>query len=372
MDIGIPKQRRPYDYRVGLTPMAVEALTRLGHRCYVEKGAGQGSGFDDERYCQAGAQLVYSTAEVYGRGQLILHVSRPMVGECEFLQEGHILCGFLHLAVSHPAKLELLLQRKVTAIAYETIQTDDGHLPVLAAPSQIAGRMVAHVAAQLLQNNEGGHGILLGGVPGVPPAKVVIIGAGIVGANAARIFQGAGASVFVLDTDVRKLEALEERGFTAQTMVAYDFNIARAVRHADVVVGAILIPGARTPHIVTREMVRTMRPRSVIIDVSIDQGGCVETSRPTTYQSPTYIEEGVIHYCIPNMTGVVARTTTHAITNAAWPYVLRLAQQGLSTALAEDAALRRGLNVRSGEIVHPALLASVACQPLPSRMTPAV
>jgi len=352
MDIGIPKQKRPFDYRVGLTPMGVKILTDLGHRCYVESSAGQGSGFSDERYRQAGAQIVYSTAEVYGRSQMILGVSRPLINEFELLQEGHILCGFLHLAVSHPAKLEILLKRRVAAIAYETIQTADGHLPVLTAVSQIAGRMVANVAAQFLQNNEGGHGILLGGVPGVPPARVMILGAGIVGMNAAKMFEAMGANLFILDTDVRKLQMLEDRGLRAQTMVAYDFNIAKVIRRADVVVGAVLIPGARTPIIITRQMVASMKPRSLIIDVSIDQGGCVETSRPTTYQSPTYIEEGVIHYCVPNMTGVVSRTTTHAFNNAAWPYILEIAQKGLAQALEEDPALYRGLNTYEGEIVH--------------------
>jgi alanine dehydrogenase len=233
----------------------------------------------------------------------------------------------------------------------------------LSAVSQIAGRMIAAIAAQLLQNNEGGHGILLGGVPGVPPAKVVILGAGIVGTNAARMFEAMGADVTVLDTDLRRLQALEESGCRAKTMVAYDFNIVKTVQRADVLVGAVLIPGARAPHIVTREMVRTMKPRSVIMDIAIDQGGCIETSRPTTYQSPTYIEENVIHYCVPNMTGVLARTTTHAFNNAAWPYILEIAQKGLEQALADDLALRSGLNTHRGEIVHPALRGSLLAPP---------
>ncbi len=359
MDFGIPKQRRPFDYRVGLTPMGVEILTQQGHRVYVERDAGQGSGFSDEQYRRAGAQIVYSPEELYGRAQMILTVSRPLLPEFELLREGHILCGFLHLAVAHPRKLEILLERKVTAIAYETIQQDDGHLPVLTAVSQIAGRMVASVAAQLLQNHEGGHGILIGGVPGVPAANVVILGAGIVGTNAAKVFEAMGANLYILDTDLRKLQMLEERGFRAHTIVAHDFNVAKAVKRADVLVGAVLIPGARAPHVVTREMVRTMKPRSVIMDISIDQGGCVETSRPTTYQSPTYIEEGVIHYCVPNMTGVVARTTTHAFNNAAWPYILEIAGKGLDRALAENSALRHGLNTHDGAITHPALRESV-------------
>ncbi len=359
MDIGIPKQKRPFDYRAGLTPMGVEILTHQGHRVYVERDAGQGSGFDDERYREAGAQIVYSTEEVYGRSDMILTVSRPLLTEFELLHQGQTLCGFLHLAVAHPRKIELLLERKITAIAYETIQDGHGHLPVLAAASQIAGRMIASIAAQLLQNNEGGHGILLGGVPGVPPAKVIILGAGIVGANAARMFKAAGAHVTIMDADVRRLQALEERGCVVDTIVAYDFNVARAVKRADVLVGAVLIPGARTPHVVTREMVRTMKPRSVIMDISIDQGGCIETSRPTTYQNPTYIEEGVIHYCVPNMTGVVARTTTHAVNNAAWPYIQEIATRGLNQALTSDRVLRHGLNTYDGKIVHQALRESL-------------
>jgi alanine dehydrogenase len=359
MDIGIPKQQRPFDYRVGLTPMGVDILTSLGHRVYVQRDAGQGSGFEDERYRNAGGQIVYSTEEVYGRSQMILSVSRPLLPEFDLLQEGQILCGFLHLAVSHPGKIEVLLKRNVTAIAYETIQDSQGHLPVLAAASQIAGRMIPPIASQLLQNNEGGHGILLGGVPGVPPARVVILGAGIVGVNAARIFEAMGAHVTLLDADIRRLQAAEEHGLKADTIVAYDFNVARAVKRADVLVGAVLIPGARTPHVVTRDMVRTMRPRSLIMDISIDQGGCVETSRPTTYQNPTYIEEGVIHYCVPNMTGVVARTTTHAFNNAAWPYILEISQKGLAQALNDDPALTHGLNTYNGEIVHPALRESL-------------
>lgn len=359
MDIGIPKQKRPFDYRAGLTPMGVEILTQQGHRVYVERDAGQGSGFDDEHYRNAGAQIVYSTEEVYGRSDMILTVSRPLLTEFELMHQGQTLCGFLHLAVAHPRKIELLLERKITAIAYETIQDGHGHLPVLAAASQVAGRMIASIAAQLQQNNEGGHGILLGGVPGVPPAKVIILGAGIVGANAARMFKAAGAHVTVMDADVRRLQELEERGFEVDTIVAYDFNIARAVRRADVLVGAVLIPGARTPHVVTREMVRTMKPRSVIMDISIDQGGCIETSRPTTYQNPTYIEEGVIHYCVPNMTGVIARTTTHAFNNAAWPYIQEIATRGLNQALTSNRALRHGLNTYDGKIVHQALRESL-------------
>jgi alanine dehydrogenase len=359
MDIGVPKQKRPFDYRAGLTPMGIEVLTRRGHRVYVERDAGQGSGFEDERYRAAGAQICYSVEEVYGRSEMILSVSRPTVPEFDLLRDGQILCGFLHLAVAHPSKIELMLNRRVTAIAYETIEDDDGYRPVLTAASQIAGRMIPPIAAQLLQNNSGGHGMLLGGVPGVPPVRVVILGAGTVGSNAARLFSAIGAHVTVLDADIHRLQALEEKTCNIDTMVSYDFNVARTVKHADVLVGAVLVPGARTPHLVTREMVRTMKPRSVIMDIAIDQGGCVETSHPTTYQNPTYIEEGVIHYCVPNMTGVVSRTTTHAFLNAAWPYLGEIAETGLDAALLRNSALRRGLQIHSGQITHPGLAGSL-------------
>jgi alanine dehydrogenase len=359
MDIGIPKQKRPYDYRVGLTPMGVEILSGLGHRCYIETCAGQGSGFDDESYRRSGGQIVYSTEELYGRGQLILSVARPIAAEFELLREGHILCGFLHLAVTHPARIDILLKRGVSAIAYETVQEPDGHLPVLSVASQIAGRMIAPVAAQLVQNHWGGHGILLGGVTGVPAARVVVLGAGIVGSNAARMFAAMGASVCVLDTELRKLQNLEQCCPQAQTIVAYPFNLAKAVRRADVVVGSVLIPGARAPIIVTRDMVRGMKPRALIMDISIDQGGCVETSRPTTHDAPTYIEEDVIHYCVPNMTGVLARTTTHALNNAVWPFIKAIASEGLEACVESSSALAHGLNVHRGQIVHPALHASL-------------
>ena len=362
MDIGIPKQKRPFDYRVGLTPIGVRILTEHGHRCYVETNAGQGTGFDDERFRSAGAQIVYSTSELYGRADMILSVSRPTPQEFDLLHDGQILVGFLHLAVSHPAKIDLLLQRQITAIAYETIQSADGHLPVLYPISQIAGRMVPQVAAELLENHQGGHGLLLGGVPGVPAARVVVIGAGTVGASAARVFQAVGARVTVLDIDLRKLQALGESCTGLQTVVAYDFNIAQVIRNADVVVGAALVPGARTPQVLTRTMVQSMKPRSVIIDVAIDQGGCAETSRPTSYQNPTYIAENVIHYCVPNMTAVVARTTTHAFLNAAWPHILRLADLGPEQAL-QDEELRRGLNMQRGQVVHPALRQALRVTP---------
>lgn len=362
MNIGVPRERRADEYRVGITPAGIELLRAAGHACYVETNAGRGAGFSDVDYQQAGATIVYSPDEAYGRAGLVLKVARPTAEEVEWLREGSILMGFLHLAAGRRERVEALLDRRITAIAYEMIQNDDGSLPVLTPLSQAAGSMAAQIAAELLQNDRGGKGILLGGVPGVPPAEVVIIGAGVVGAAAARAFQGAGASVYVLDKDLARLQHLDELcvpGGRAITMVSHPFNVRKVVKFADVLVGAVLVPGARAPIVVTRDLLRTMKPRSIILDIAIDQGGCVETSRPTTHRDPTFIEENLIHYCVPNMTAVVARTATHAFNNAAWPHVQEIASGGLDAALDRLPALRRGLATRDGAIVNATLAASL-------------
>jgi alanine dehydrogenase len=361
MDIGVPRERRPNEYRVGLTPAGVELLTQAGHACYVETEAGRGAGFSDMDYQRAGARMVYSMQEAYGRADLVLKVSRPTDEEVEALREGSVLMGFLHLAAGRHERVEGLLEKRVTAIAYETIEADDGRLPVLIPLSQAAGRMVPQIAGTMLQNDRGGKGILLSGVPGVPPAEVVIIGAGTFGTAAARAFLGLGASVYVLDRDLANLQRIDdirEGGARAITMVSHPFNLRKVVTFADVLIGAVLVPGARAPVLITREMVRLMKPRSLIMDISIDQGGCVETSRPTTHRDPTFIDEGVIHYGVPNMTAVVARTATHAFNNAAWPYIQEIAQNGIGAALASNATLARGVATRDGHIVHEALVAA--------------
>jgi alanine dehydrogenase len=358
MDIGVPRERRTMEQRVGLTPAGVELLTQAGHTCYVEREAGLGAGFSDYDYERAGARIVYTSDEVFGRADLLLKVTRPTDEEVEWVPPGQMMAGFLHLASARRVKVTLLLEKKVTAIAYETIQRDDGSLPVLKPMSQVGGRMIAQVGATLLQNNHGGKGILVGGVPGVPPAEVVILGAGTAGTEAARAFVGLGASVYVLDKDLARLQATDRFfGGRVITMVSHPFNIAKVVRFADILVGAVLVPGELTPLLVTREMVRSMRPRSVIMDISIDQGGCVETSRPTTHVSPTYVEEGIVHYCVPNMAGVVARTATHAFNNAAWPHIQHIVRMGLDGALEQDPALARGVATRDGRILNPALKA---------------
>lgn len=351
MNIGVPKERRPHEFRVGLSPLGVGLLTAAGHTCLVESAAGLGSGFSDQDFASAGGRIVYSRDEAFGRADMILKVARPTLDEIALLTDGQILTGLLHLASARREKVDALVLKRVTAIAYEQIQLDDGSLPVLRPLSQIGGRMTAQIAAGLLQNNCGGKGVLLGGVPGVPPAEVVIVGAGTLGTEAAKTFLALGAHVTLLDRDLARLQAAEARcPVRPTTLVAYPTNIERAARFADVLIGAVLVPGERAPVVVTRAMVRRMKPRAVILDLSIDEGGCVETSRPTTHDQPTFVEEGVLHYCVPNVPGIVARTATHAFLNAAWPYIQALANLG-PEALAADPALRRGAVTHQGRLV---------------------
>ena len=356
MNIGIPKERRPFESRVGLSPAGVEILTQNGHQIYVEHEAGLGAGFDDREFETAGARLVYSPDEVFMRGDVLLKVARPTKEELDWLQPGTTVMGLLHLASAREDKTEILLQKKITSIAYEQIQLADGSLPVLRPFSQIGGRMSAAIAARLLQNNWGGKGILLGGIPGVPPAEVVILGGGTVGMCAANAFLGLGAHVTVIDKDVNVLQSVYDRFPNVVTMISTRRNIEKAIAYADVVVGAVLITGARTPILITREMMQSMKPRSVFIDVSIDQGGCAETSRPTTHDQPTYVEEGVLHYCVPNMPGVVARTATHAFVNAAMPYLLEITNLGATEAMKQNPAIEKAVNTHDGELVHLTLL----------------
>ncbi len=359
MNIGIPKERRELELRVGLTPYGVELLTRAGHTCYVEKNAGLGSGFTDYHYEKTGGRIVYSGEEVYGRSDMVLKAVRPTEEELGWLREGQIIAGFLHLAAARRHRIEVLLEKKITAIAYETIEDDDGTLPVLRTMSEVAGRMAPQLAATFLQSDHGGRGVLLSGVPGIPPARVAIIGAGVLGTNAARNFLGLGAEVFVLDRDLERLRELDQEfGGRIKTMVAYPFNIARVARFAEVLIGAILTPGARVPIIITREMVRSMKRGAVILDFSIDQGGCVETSRPTTLRDPVFVEEGVVHFCVPNVPGAVPRTATHAFNNAAWPTMRNVAFAGLEQALKSAPSLARGVAVKDGKIVNEALAAA--------------
>ncbi|MGD2144325.1 MAG: alanine dehydrogenase [Anaerolineae bacterium] len=359
MNIGIPKERRDLEKRVGLTPYGVDLLTRAGHICHVETEAGLGAGFTDYHYERVGGHVVYSGEEAYGRSDLVLKAVRPTQQELDWLRDGHIIAGFLHLAAARRSKIETLLKKNVTAIAYETIEKEDGTLPVLRPMSEVAGRMAPQLAATYLQSSYNGRGVLLSGVPGIPPASVVILGAGVLGANATRTFLGLGANVYVLDCDQQKLREIDKQfAGRATTMVSYPFNIARVARFAEVLVGAVLVPGARAPVIVTREMVRSMKRGAVILDFSIDQGGCVETSRPTTLRDPVYVEEEVVHFCVPNVPGAVPRTATHAFNNAIWPYIQQVAEVGLERATEEMPGLTRGIVTQGGEIVNQSLAAA--------------
>lgn len=356
MNICIPKERRDSEYRIGLTPAGIQLLTQQGHTCFVENEAGVGSGFSDHAYQKAGASIVYNGEEIYGRADLILKVSSPIKEEYGWMPEGSTLLGFLHLSAGGAAKVDTLLDKKITAIGYETIQDQDGSLPVLKPLSQLSGLMIPQVAATLAQNNYGGKGFYIGGIPGIPPADVVILGAGVVGRNAARGFLGLGANVYLLDSSLEVLQQIDlEFGSRVSTLVAYPFNIQKVCSFANILVGAILVPGAPSPVIVTREMVQLMHSRSIIIDCSIDQGGCMETSRPTNHSNPTYLEEDVIHYCVPNMTGVLGRTATHAMSNATWPFLSQIAEIGIEKSLQQNSALNNGVYTHQGKVVSQVL-----------------
>jgi alanine dehydrogenase len=350
MNIGVPKEIRPFEYRVGLSPAGVEMLIEHGHTVFVEHEAGLGAGFGDGEFEAAGARIVYSAHEAFGRADLVLKIARPLQEELGWMQQGSAVAGFLHLASTRQNRIDLLLNNRITAIAYEQIELPDGSLPVLRPLSQIGGLMVAQIAGRLLQNNWGGKGILLGGIPGVPPAEVVILGAGSAGTHAAQAFLGLGAHVTILDRNLDALQRVLERFPNIVTLLSSRRNIERSCSFADVVVGAILVSGERTPVIVRRETVRGMKPRALIIDLSIDQGGCFETSRPTMHDHPTYVEEGILHFCVPNIPGVVGRTSTHAFINAAMDYILEIADEGVEMAMEKDGAIAAAINTYNGEL----------------------
>lgn len=360
MEFGVLKEVRDLEKRVGLTPAGVVALTDAGHTVYVERDAGAAAGFRDEHYRAVGAQIVYSAAEAFGRADVVLKVARPTVQEHQLFRAGQAILAFFHLSVASPDLHAALAGAEITAISYELIQEEDGTLPVLVPMSEVAGRLAPIIAGQLLTNKEGGRGILLSGIPGVPRAIVVILGSGTLGRNAARAFVGLGAQVIVLDSDIKKLELVDAMfGGTVSTMVANTYNLNRVVSFVDVLLGAVLLPGQRAPVLITREMVRKMRPGSVIIDFSIDQGGCVETSRPMTLRDPTFIAEGVVHFCVPNITSTVARTASHALTNSALPYLLAIGERGLEAALLDNKALRTGVKMYRGKITSQRLASAL-------------
>jgi alanine dehydrogenase len=354
MDIGIPKEVGYGERRVGLSPGGVEALVADGHRLWIESKAGLGSGFSDMDFAAAGADLTHSTEETLRRARLVISVGPPREEHLPHLTSDHIWAGFLHLAVAPISILDEILTRGITALDYGTMSTDDGLLPVQKTLSDLTGRLAVHVAANLLHTEQGGPGILLSGLPGVPAADVVVVGAGAVGTSAALLLSAIGAQVTVLDCDLAALERLEARvQRRVVTLASNPGNLRKAVAFADVLVACVLVPGDRAPRLITRDMVRSMRPRSVILDVSIDQGGAVETSRPTSLLDPTFMEEGVLHYCVPNVASAVSRTATHAVTNALLPFLRRIAKEDVGGAVRSDPVVARGVNAFRGRLTHP-------------------
>jgi len=350
MIIGVPKEIKNNEFRVGLVPGGVRMLTESGHQVFFQKDAGMGSGIPDADYLQAGADSLDLIEEVYERAEMIIKVKEPLPEEYGLVKEDQILFTYLHLAPD-PTLTKALIDSNCIGVAYETVQSADGTLPLLNPMSEVAGRIAPQVGAHYLEKANGGRGILLGGVPGVARGNVTIIGGGTAGINAAKIAVGLGASVTILDIDQKRLAYLEDIfGISIMTVMANPENIADYVSDSDVVIGAVLIPGAKTPSLVTKEMISTMVEGSVLIDISIDQGGCFETSRPTTHQNPIYFVDGVIHYCVANIPGAVPRTSTFALTNVTLPYVLAIANKGIRRAVIEDPALAKGVNIYKGSI----------------------
>jgi alanine dehydrogenase len=350
MVVGTVREIKDNEYRVGLVPGGVKTLVDSGHQVLVESRAGEGSGVSDDEYRQAGAQIAGTAAEVWKRSEILIKVKEPIEAEYGHLREGQILFTYLHLAPL-PQLTRVLLERKVTGVAYETITGGDGSLPLLTPMSEVAGRMSIQVGARYLERINGGRGVLLGGVPGVPPAEVIIIGGGVVGMNAAKMALGMGARVTILDRSVTKMQYIDDVfGGHVATLMSNPIAIARAAARADLLIGAVLIPGAAAPKLVTRSMVTGMKKGSVIVDVAVDQGGCIETTHPTTHSDPTFVVDGVVHYCVANMPGAVPRTSTFALTNVTFPYLLRMARKGLKQALQEDPSLVPGVNTYAGRL----------------------
>src|SRR5256714_1164257 len=358
MLVGLPKEIKDNEYRVGLTPAGVRALTDANHRVLVEKNAGEGSGFDDELYARAGATIVSSPDEVWGEGEMIVKVKEPIAPEYPRMREGQLLFTYFQLAPGAELTRQLL-ERKVTGVAYEAITDRRGTLPLLTPMSEVAGRMAVQVGAHYLEKMAGGRGILLGGVPGVPAARVVILGGGVVGTNSAKIAVGMGAYVTIIDRNLDRLRELDDIFLSKiSTLASSAYMIHDAISQADLIIGAVLVPGAAAPKLVTRNMLKDVPNGSVIVDVAVDQGGCIETTHPTTHSDPTYYVEGVLHYCVANMPGAVPRTSTFALTNATLPYALKLANHGLQAAAAKDEGLKAGVNTYGGKLTYEAVAVS--------------
>jgi alanine dehydrogenase len=356
--VGLPKEIKDNEYRVGLTPAGVRALTDAGQKVIVERTAGEGSGFEDALYEKAGAQIIDSADDVWAKAEMIVKVKEPIEPEYPRMREGQLLFTYLHLAPDKKLT-EQLLKRKVTGIAYETITDRRGGLPLLTPMSEVAGRMAIQVGAHYLEKMAGGRGILLGGVPGVPAAKVVIIGGGVVGTNAAKIAVGMGANVTIIDNNLDRLRELDDIFLTKiSTLASSAYMIHDSISTADLIVGAVLVPGASAPKLVTRNMLKDVPNGAVIVDVAVDQGGCIETTHPTTHSDPTYYVEGVLHYCVANMPGAVPRTSTFALTNATLPYAVKLATKGFFEAIRSDEGLKAGVNTYAGHCTYEAVAAA--------------
>ncbi|MBI3547855.1 MAG: alanine dehydrogenase [Elusimicrobia bacterium] len=359
MNIGVPKEIKNREHRVGLVPGGARALVKDGHAVFVEKGAGLGSGITDEEYKSAGATIVASKKKLFDDSEMIIKVKEPLPEEYDFFHDDQILYTYLHLAAA-PKLVTALKKKKVKAVAYETIQLPDGSLPLLTPMSEVAGKMSVQIGAHFLIKHEGGRGVLLGGVPGVQRGYVTIIGGGVVGINAAKIAVGMGARVNILDVSASRLAYLDDVfGNSVTTLMSHEENIGNAVAKSDLLIGAVLIPGAKAPSLVTEEMVKKMRPGSVIVDVAVDQGGCIETTEVTSHDKPVIVKHGVLHYAVPNIPGSVSNTSTYALTNVTLKYAKAIAKLGLEAAARKDPALHKGVNVYGGNITHPAVAEAV-------------
>ena len=358
MIIGVPREIKEGEKRVGMTPQGVDALVAHGHRVFVERRAGEGSGFSDREYKEAGATLVEKARDIWNEGEIVVKVKEPLEPEFRLMRPGQILFTYLHLAANRELTLKLM-ECRIVGIGYETVQGQDGSLPLLRPMSEIAGRASVLAGGMCLEARHGGRGVLLCGASGVPPAKVVILGAGVVGTNACKVALGIGARVSILDIHPERLSYIHDitQGHIA-TFISNRMTIGEEIAGADLVIGAVLIPGAHAPKLVTRQMLKRMRPGSAVVDISVDQGGCFETTRPTTHENPTYVEEGIVHYCVTNIPGGFPRTSTFALTNATFPYVLEIADKGYAKAMEENAALRKGLNLIDGKVVYQAVAES--------------
>jgi alanine dehydrogenase len=367
MLIGVPKEIKVHEYRVGLVPAGVRELVHHGHKVLVETNAGAGIGFDDKAYKAAGAKIAKNAAEVFDKAEMVVKVKEPQPKECKMLSKGQVLFTYLHLAPD-PEQTQGLIKSGATAIAYETVTDDRGALPLLAPMSEVAGRMSAHVGAFYLQKEPGGSGVLLGGVPGVNPARVTIIGGGVSGTHAAKMAIGLGADVTIIDRSIARLRQLDDIfGGRVKTVYSTVDAIERNVVRSDLVIGAVLVPGAAAPKLVTHKMIKQMRPGSVLVDIAIDQGGCFETSKPTTHADPVYLVDGIVHYCVANMPGAVARTSTVALNNATLPFTLALADKGYRRALADDKHLMNGLNVHEGHVTYKAVSTALKLKYTPAQ-----